>query len=53
MAFFGDTAEELKACVIAGEYDYDSELWNDISKEARDFIDALLTKDIDKRLSAE
>lgn len=52
MAFFGDTAEELKACVIAGEYDYDSELWDDISKEARDFIDALLTKDIEKRLSA-
>jgi calcium-dependent protein kinase len=53
MAFFGDTAEELKSCVILGEYDYDSDLWDEISKDARDFIDALLTKDINKRLSAE
>ena len=52
MAFFGDTAEELTECVIKGVYDYDSEIWEDISKNARDFIDALLNKDINKRLSA-
>lgn len=52
MPFYGDTAEELTACVVKGEYDYDSELWQDVSEDARDFIDALLTKDIAKRLDA-
>ena len=52
MPFYGDTAEELTAMVVKGEYDYDSELWTDISKDAISFIDALLTKDINKRLSA-
>ena len=52
MPFYGDTAEELTASVVQGVYDYDSEVWQDISDDARDFIDALLTKDITKRLDA-
>ena len=39
--------------LIAGEFEFDSPYWDDISQEAKEFIRSLMCVDVDKRLSCE
>lgn len=43
--FMGSTDIETMANVTIGKYDFDDEAFNDVSKEAMDFIRKLLVKD--------
>ena len=42
--FMGDTDLETMANVTVAEYDYEDEAFDNVSKEAKDFIDSLLVK---------
>ena len=50
--FDGDTDTEITDAVVKGEYDFDEELFEDVSQEAKDFIARLLVPDRKKRPSA-
>ena len=50
--FSADTDDEIFKKIKVGKYHLKGSVWNEISKEAIDLISALLTKDIDTRLSA-
>uniref|UniRef100_A0A646QDX3 Myosin light chain kinase, smooth muscle n=1 Tax=Hemiscolopendra marginata TaxID=943146 RepID=A0A646QDX3_9MYRI len=50
--FMGDTEGETMANVTMGIYDYSDESFDEISDEAKDFIDKLLVKDMKKRLTS-
>jgi myosin-light-chain kinase len=41
----GDTDLETMANVTIAEYDYEDETFDNISEDAKDFIDTLLVKD--------
>ena len=43
--FMGDTDLETMANVTIAEYDYEDEAFNNISEEAKNFIDKLLVKE--------
>ena len=43
--FMGDTDLETMANVTIAEYDYEDEAFDNISADARDFIDRLLIKE--------
>ena len=43
--FMGDTDLETMANVTIAEYDYEDEAFNNISQEAKNFIDKLLVKE--------
>ena len=43
--FMGDTDLETMANVTIAEYDYEDEAFDNVSKEAKDFIDRLLVKE--------
>ena len=43
--FMGDTDLETMANVTIAEYDYEDEAFDNVSQEAKDFIDSLLVKD--------
>ena len=51
--FYGETDDQIYAAVREGKYDIEGPEWDDISPEAKDLIKGLLTKSIDRRLSAE
>eukprot|EP00093_Oithona_nana_P011563 11563.XXX_17929_13097_1 [CDS] Oithona nana genome sequencing. len=51
--FMGDTDLETMANVTIAEYDYEDEAFDNVSDIAKDFIDSLLVKTKEKRLSAE
>jgi len=51
--FYGEADAEIFAAVRSGQYDYDSEEWEGVSDEAKNFIDSLLQLDPSKRLTAE
>lgn len=51
--FMGDTDLETMANVTVAEYDYEDEAFDNVSKEAKDFIDSLLVKDQQARATAE
>lgn len=42
--FMGDTDLETMANVTIAEYDYEDEAFNNISDQAKDFVDKLLVK---------
>ena len=42
--FMGDTDLETMANVTIAEYDYEDEVFNNISDQAKDFVDQLLIK---------
>ena len=42
--FMGDTDLETMANVTIAEYDYEDEAFDNVSQEAKDFIDSLLVK---------
>jgi len=51
--FMGDTDLETMANVTIAEYDYEDEAFDNVSDNAKDFIDNLLVKDQGKRATAE
>ncbi|XP_026278007.2 death-associated protein kinase related [Frankliniella occidentalis] len=51
--FMGDTDIETMANVTVAKYDFDDEVFNDISDDAKDFISMLLVKEKEKRMCAE
>ncbi|CAM1295998.1 Uncharacterised protein g1436 [Pycnogonum litorale] len=50
--FMGDTDCETMANVTKGNYDYEDESFDEISEEAKDFINKLLVKKQSERMSA-
>jgi len=51
--FEADTDPEIFSKVKTGEYTFDPENWNHISKDAKDLIDCLLTFDPTQRMTAD
>jgi len=51
--FYSDSVPEVFEQIMKAEYDYPEEYWDEISAEAKDFIDHLLVVDVSKRLTAE
>ncbi|XP_013419371.1 titin homolog isoform X2 [Lingula anatina] len=51
--FAGDNDQETFANVIAVDYDFDDECWEQISPDAKDFISKCLVKDTKKRMTIE
>jgi calcium-dependent protein kinase len=51
--FSADTDDEIFKKIKIGKYHLKGSVWKEISKEAIDLVSELLTKDIDKRLSAQ
>lgn len=47
--FFGEKDSDLFAAIMGAVYEFDSPYWDDISDEAKDFINKLLQVDIKKR----
>lgn len=50
--FMGGTDIETMANVTIAKYDFDDEVFNEISEDAKDFIQKLLLKDKERRMSA-
>lgn len=50
--FMGATDIETMANVTIAKYDFDDEVFNEISDDAKDFIQKLLVKDKERRMSA-
>jgi len=50
--FYGDSDNEIFESVRVGRYDFPSPEWDDISKDAKEFIGFLLKMDPTKRLTA-
>jgi len=51
--FYSESVPEVFEQIMKAEYDYPEEYWDEISAEAKDFIDHLLVVDVAKRLAAE
>jgi len=51
--FYSESVPEVFEQIMKAEYDYPDEYWEEISSEAKDFIDHLLVVDVEKRLTAE
>jgi len=51
--FYSESVPEVFEQILKAEYDYPEEYWEDISPEAKDFINHLLIVDVTKRLTAE
>lgn len=46
--FFGNNEREILENVLAGKYDFDDEVWNSISDEAKDLIGKLLVPESER-----
>ena len=44
---------EVGFSLFAGEFEFDSPYWDDISDDAKEFIRRLMCVDVEKRLSCE
>lgn len=51
--FNGNTEEAIFSKISRGVFNFSGKQWQSISKDAKDFIQKLLTKDVSKRLNAE
>ncbi|KAG0173930.1 hypothetical protein DFQ30_006562 [Apophysomyces sp. BC1015] len=51
--FWGEDQSSLFQSIMSGRYEYDDEYWSNISDSAKSFIDALLTFDPEKRITAD
>ena len=51
--FKGDNEEEIFQSIKEGKFNFDNEKWDAISSDAKDLINHLLIKDINKRYSAK
>ena len=49
--FYGDDNQEILAMVQKGQFDFDGEEWDEVSKEAKDLIKQLICKP-ERRLTA-
>ncbi|CAE8641244.1 unnamed protein product, partial [Polarella glacialis] len=49
----GFTKEVITANIKECSYEYEGEIWSDVSKEARDFVERLLVLDTSKRMDAK
>jgi len=50
--FGGKSNKEIVDNVLRGSYNYDNPVWANISDSAKNFIDSLLNKQADERLTA-
>lgn len=50
--FYGDDNDEILNMVKKGKFDFDGEEWDDVSQDAKDLINKLITKP-ERRLTAE
>ena len=50
--FYDDNNSALYRAIKAGKYDYPSPFWDDVSANAKSFVDALLVLDPSRRLTA-
>ena len=50
--FYGDDNDEILNMVKKGKFDFDGEEWDDVSEDAKDLINKLITKP-ERRLTAE
>eukprot|EP01088_Endostelium_zonatum_P006526 TRINITY_DN18661_c0_g1_i1.p1 TRINITY_DN18661_c0_g1~~TRINITY_DN18661_c0_g1_i1.p1 ORF type:complete len:306 (-),score=75.46 TRINITY_DN18661_c0_g1_i1:126-1043(-) len=51
--FYSESVPEVFEQIMKAEYDYPAEYWDEISDEAKDFINHLLVVDVKKRLTAK
>jgi len=51
--FYSESVPEVFEQIMKAEYDYPEEYWEDISEEAKDFIDNLLVVDVAHRMTAK
>jgi len=51
--FYSESVPEVFEQIMKAEYDYPAEYWDDISDDAKDFINHLLVVDVKKRLTAK
>eukprot|EP01089_Gocevia_fonbrunei_P001934 TRINITY_DN1187_c0_g1_i1.p1 TRINITY_DN1187_c0_g1~~TRINITY_DN1187_c0_g1_i1.p1 ORF type:complete len:309 (-),score=95.33 TRINITY_DN1187_c0_g1_i1:82-1008(-) len=51
--FYSESVPEVFEQIMKAEYDYPEEYWDEISPEAKDFIDHLLVVEVKKRLTAK
>ncbi|XP_072549653.1 myosin light chain kinase, smooth muscle isoform X2 [Salminus brasiliensis] len=51
--FLGDNDSETLALVTGAQWEFDEESFEDITRQAKDFISSLLHKDVRRRLSCE
>jgi calcium/calmodulin-dependent protein kinase I len=49
--FFFTLVPELFEQIMSADYDYPEDYWNDVSPEAKSFIDQLLVVDPEKRMT--
>lgn len=50
--FYGEDDQEILKAVQKGKYDFDGEEWEDVSAEAKDLINKLITRP-ERRLTAQ
>ena len=51
--FACEDTRDLLQLILNAEYEYDDDFWSDISAEAKNFVDGLLTLDHHRRLTAQ
>ncbi|KAL6078330.1 Myosin light chain kinase [Balamuthia mandrillaris] len=51
--FYSESVPEVFEQIMKAEYDYPEEYWDEISDEAKDFINKLLVVDVEKRMTAK
>jgi serine/threonine protein kinase len=51
--FYGDTLPIIFEKIIAAQYDFPAEYWEEVSPAAKEFIKSLLVKEPEKRLTAK
>jgi len=52
LPFFADTQQELFDCIMEGRFEFDQEVWDDVSDDAKDFITQCLTLEPSERPTA-
>ena len=51
--FYGKNEEEITSKILSGKFEFDIELFNDISEEAKDLITKCLKYDVSRRITVE
>eukprot|EP01092_Planopodium_desertum_P007503 TRINITY_DN3080_c0_g3_i6.p1 TRINITY_DN3080_c0_g3~~TRINITY_DN3080_c0_g3_i6.p1 ORF type:complete len:333 (+),score=40.68 TRINITY_DN3080_c0_g3_i6:117-1001(+) len=51
--FYGESVPELFEQILAAKFDYPDEYWENVSDDAKDFINKLLVVDPEERMTAE
>ncbi|CAB9517753.1 MAP kinase-activated protein kinase 2 (Fragment) [Seminavis robusta] len=51
--FDGHSDEEIKEEILSGEFEFDEDVWEDVSEQAKDFICTLLEFDAKERVTAD